>query len=94
MGLWSTAEQQGRQLALIEAAGLPQALAGLDAAAVLSCLQGDKKVRDGQVRFVLPTAHRQRGDPRRRDGARTIAALSAPTIRPPRSSLPGPFPGW
>jgi 3-dehydroquinate synthase len=23
---------------------------------VLECLQGDKKVRDGQVRFVLPTA--------------------------------------
>jgi 3-dehydroquinate synthase len=22
---------------------------------VLQCLQGDKKVRDGQVRFVLPT---------------------------------------
>jgi len=55
MGFWSAAEQQ-RQLALIEAAGLPHRWPELDLEAVLSCLQGDKKVRDGQVRFVLPTA--------------------------------------
>jgi len=28
----------------------------LDPQAVLRCLQGDKKVRDGRVRFVLPTS--------------------------------------
>jgi 3-dehydroquinate synthase len=55
MGLWSAAEQQ-RQLALIEAAGLPHHWPELNPEAVLTCLQGDKKVRDGQVRFVLPTA--------------------------------------
>ncbi len=55
MGLWTAADQQ-RQLALIEAAGLPHRWPDLDSAAVLTCLQGDKKVRDGHVRFVLPTA--------------------------------------
>ncbi|MFM7238611.1 MAG: 3-dehydroquinate synthase, partial [Cyanobium sp.] len=55
MGLWSESEQQ-RQLALIEAAGLPVRWPDLEEQAVLACLQGDKKVRDGRVRFVLPTA--------------------------------------
>ena len=55
MGLWSGAEQ-ARQLALIEAAGLPVRWPALEPQAVLACLQGDKKVRDGRVRFVLPTA--------------------------------------
>jgi 3-dehydroquinate synthase len=55
MGLWSTGDQQ-RQLALIQAAGLPVHWPDLEEQAVLACLQGDKKVRDGQVRFVLPTA--------------------------------------
>ncbi len=55
MGLWSAGDQR-RQLALIEAAGLPVHWPELDQQAVLACLQGDKKVRDGQVRFVLPTA--------------------------------------
>jgi 3-dehydroquinate synthase len=55
MGLWSEAEQR-RQLALIAAAGLPLHWPDLERQAVLACLQGDKKVRDGQVRFVLPTA--------------------------------------
>lgn len=55
MGLWTAGEQQ-RQLALIEAAGLPHRWPDLDQDAVLTCLQGDKKVRDGSVRFVLPTA--------------------------------------
>ena len=54
MGLWS-AEDQARQRAVIAAAGLPMAWPELDPEAVLHCLQGDKKVRDGQVRFVLPT---------------------------------------
>ncbi|MEX1316194.1 MAG: 3-dehydroquinate synthase, partial [Synechococcaceae cyanobacterium] len=52
--LWS-AEEQRRQKALIAAAGLPQAWPSLDPAAVLRCLQADKKVKDGRVRFVLPT---------------------------------------
>ena len=54
MGRWS-AQDQARQRAVIAAAGLPMAWPELDPQAVLQCLQGDKKVRDGQVRFVLPT---------------------------------------
>jgi 3-dehydroquinate synthase len=55
MGLWSSADQQ-RQLALISAAGLPVHWPDLEQQAVLACLQGDKKVRDGRVRFVLPSS--------------------------------------
>jgi 3-dehydroquinate synthase len=55
MGLWSAGEQE-RQRGLIAAAGLPLSWPELDPEAVLACLQGDKKVRDGRVRFVLPTA--------------------------------------
>jgi 3-dehydroquinate synthase len=55
MGLWSE-NGQARQRAVIAAAGLPLEWPHLDPDAVLACLQGDKKVRDGQVRFVLPTA--------------------------------------
>ncbi len=54
MGLWSD-QDQARQRAVIGAASLPMAWPDLDPQAVLQCLQGDKKVRDGQVRFVLPT---------------------------------------
>jgi len=54
MGLWSP-EEQRRQLALVQAAGLPLTMPALDPEAVLTCLQGDKKVIDGRVRFVLPT---------------------------------------
>ena len=54
MGLWS-ASDQARQRGVIAAAGLPLAWPALDPDAVLACLQGDKKVREGQVRFVLPT---------------------------------------
>jgi 3-dehydroquinate synthase len=53
MGLWSQVEQD-RQRAVIAAAGLPLGWPALDPEAVLECLQGDKKVRDGRVRFVLP----------------------------------------
>ena len=53
--LWSQ-EDQTRQRAVIAAAGLPLLWPDLDPEAVLACLQGDKKVRDGRVRFVLPTA--------------------------------------
>ena len=55
LGLWPGAEQE-RQRAVIAAAGLPLRWPDLDADAVLQCLQGDKKVRDGCVRFVLPTS--------------------------------------
>ncbi len=55
LGLWSAAEEQ-RQRGLIVAAGLPVDFPCLDPEVVLACLQGDKKVRDGRVRFVLPTA--------------------------------------
>jgi 3-dehydroquinate synthase len=55
LGLWS-AQDESRQRALIAAAGLPLNWPPLDPEAVLACLQGDKKVRQGKVRFVLPTA--------------------------------------
>ena len=55
LGLWS-AEEESRQRALIASAGLPLSWPPLDPEAVLACLQGDKKVRQGKVRFVLPTA--------------------------------------
>ncbi len=45
-----------RQLALIQKTKLPtQIPAGLDLDAILASLQTDKKVKSGQVRFVLPT---------------------------------------
>ena len=55
LGLWS-ADDQRRQRQVIAAAGLPVRWPELQAEAMLACLQGDKKVRDGRVRFVLPTA--------------------------------------
>ncbi|NDG23461.1 MAG: 3-dehydroquinate synthase [Synechococcaceae bacterium WBB_10_009] len=55
LGLWSRDDQE-RQRRVIAAAGLPLAWPDLQPEAVLGCLQGDKKVRDGRVRFVLPTA--------------------------------------
>ncbi len=54
MGLWSQADQD-RQRRLVAAAGLPMGWPALDPDAVLSSLQVDKKVRQGKVRFVLPT---------------------------------------
>lgn len=54
-GFWSATEAE-RQLALIQKAGLPtQIPADLDPEAILASLQTDKKVKDGKVRFVLPT---------------------------------------
>lgn len=53
--LWDEAIAQ-RQTTLIAKAGLPiQLPAGLDIEVVLAALQTDKKVKAGQVRFVLPT---------------------------------------
>jgi 3-dehydroquinate synthase len=55
MGLWSQAECD-RQLSLIQKAGLPSRLpTGMDLAAIVAALQTDKKVKAGQVRFVLPS---------------------------------------
>ena len=55
MALWD-ADAEARQRALVAAAGLPLELPPLDPEAVLTTLRSDKKVRDGLVRFVLPTA--------------------------------------
>jgi 3-dehydroquinate synthase len=55
MGLWGEGPRD-RQRAVVEAAGLPLCWPRLDGDAVIGCLQSDKKVRDGRVRFVLPTA--------------------------------------
>jgi len=53
-GFW-TAEENARQLALLEKTGLPTQLPqGLDFDAILTALQADKKVQDGKVRFVMP----------------------------------------
>ncbi|QLE58140.1 3-dehydroquinate synthase [Nostoc sp. TCL26-01] len=55
MGLWQQADAE-RQNALIQKAGLPTKLPdGLDIEAIVAALQLDKKVKDGTVRFVLPT---------------------------------------
>ena len=54
MGWWDQVSAD-RQLALLEKANLPTRLpAGIDIAAILTTLQSDKKVKAGQVRFVLP----------------------------------------
>ncbi|MFN9661141.1 MAG: 3-dehydroquinate synthase [Cyanobacteriota bacterium] len=55
MALWD-ADAEARQRALVTAAGLPRCLPPLDPEAVLTTLRSDKKVRNGLVRFVLPTA--------------------------------------
>jgi 3-dehydroquinate synthase len=55
MGLWREDETQ-RQLALIEKTKLPTRLpAGIDIDQILVSLLSDKKVKSGQVRFVLPS---------------------------------------
>lgn len=49
-------EAQERQNAVIKKAGLPTQLpSGIDIEAIIDTLQTDKKVKDGKVRFVLPT---------------------------------------
>ena len=49
-------EDAARQDALIQKAGLPWQLpAGLDHQAIIDTLQTDKKVKEGEVRFVLPS---------------------------------------
>ncbi|HEY9710097.1 MAG TPA: 3-dehydroquinate synthase [Oculatellaceae cyanobacterium] len=53
--MWNAADAE-RQDALIEKTGLPTQLPSvLDIEAIIDTLQTDKKVKDGKVRFVLPT---------------------------------------
>ena len=53
-GYW-TEKDERRQRSLIEKTGLPTEIPSqLAAEAMLTLLQGDKKVEDGQVRFVMP----------------------------------------
>ncbi len=54
-GLWTETDQQ-RQLALIRKAGLPTEWPSLSIDRVLDTLRSDKKVRHGQLRFVMPNA--------------------------------------
>ena len=52
-GLWKEVEAK-RQKKLIEKAGLPSKWPKLELENVLRSLQGDKKVKDGKVSFVMP----------------------------------------
>ena len=52
-GLWSK-EQASRQSNLLENYGLPIQIPKINKKDVLSILMGDKKVRDGKMRFILP----------------------------------------
>ncbi|MFP4653035.1 MAG: 3-dehydroquinate synthase [Phormidium sp.] len=55
LNLWS-AEDDTRQTQVIEKAGLPTRIPeGVEIEAIIAKLQTDKKVKDGRVRFVLPT---------------------------------------
>lgn len=54
-GLWTETDQQ-RQLTLIRKAGLPTQWPSLAIDRVLDTLRSDKKVRHGQLRFVVPNA--------------------------------------
>ena len=54
-GHWSR-DEANRQRRLIQKCGLPTVWPPLDPSAVLETLQGDKKVQDGTVRFVVPDA--------------------------------------
>jgi len=54
-GLWSSSEAL-RQTNLLRKAGLPVKWPTLDHNSVIRSLQGDKKVRSGKLRFVLPSA--------------------------------------
>lgn len=51
---WSI-EDANRQRALIEKMGLPTLWPNIDQDSVMQTLKGDKKVVDGNIRFVIPT---------------------------------------
>ncbi len=53
-GLWKDTEAK-RQKKLIEKAGLPSIWPKLEINNVINSLQGDKKVKDGKVTFIMPT---------------------------------------
>ena len=55
LGLWSADEQQ-RQLTLLKRCGLPWQAPELNTEAIRTAILRDKKVQNGRVRFVLPTA--------------------------------------
>ena len=52
-GLWSI-EQLDRQQNLLESYDLPTEIPKINKEDVMSILMGDKKVRDGKMRFILP----------------------------------------
>ena len=52
-GLWHESDSK-RQKQLIEKAGLPSKWPKLEIESVLNSLQGDKKVKNGKVSFVMP----------------------------------------
>lgn len=55
LNMWNAADAE-RQDTLIQKTGLPTQLPSvLDIEAIIDTLQTDKKVKDGKVRFVLPT---------------------------------------
>ena len=55
LGMFSS-EANSRQDALIQKTSLPTQLpTGIDIEAIIDTLQTDKKVKDGKVRFILPT---------------------------------------
>jgi 3-dehydroquinate synthase len=55
LGMWTTSENQ-RQTALIAKAGLETQIPPLNPDEMIEALTADKKVKDGKVRFILPTA--------------------------------------
>ena len=52
-GLWSKKELK-RQKDLLQSYDLPTKIPKINKEDVLSILMGDKKVRDGKMRFILP----------------------------------------
>lgn len=55
LGMWSDAEQE-RLVAWLKAVGLPVGIQGLPIKGLIEAMGHDKKVQDGQLRFVLPEA--------------------------------------
>ncbi len=52
-GLWSKKELERQQI-LLESYDLPTEIPKINKEEVLTILMGDKKVRDGKMRFILP----------------------------------------